>query len=201
MARVAGRIPAIGLALAAVTAPACRTYLVVRAASARSEGRIVTDANRIDADVAAVLGAGLRPDGTPTKVLADRVEAGAALFRAGSVRELVMSGDDNDGGDQPGAMRRLAVGRGVPSERIELDRTGVDTAATCRTLRASHGDRRVVLVTQEFHAARTSYLAARAGLDAVVLATPDATVRPKARVKARIREVPASVKAVFVDRF
>lgn len=162
---------------------------------------MVTDPACVRAEVAAVLGAGLRPDGTPTAVLAARVDAAVALVQRGSVEHLVMSGGDNEGGDQPVAMARLAIERGVPTDRISLDRTGVDTAATCRRLVADHGHRPVVLVTQEFHAARTAYLAAKAGLDAVVFAAPDAQVRPKARYKARAREVPASVKALFVDRF
>ena len=186
----------LGPAAVLAAAPLCRLYLRIR-----SRGRVVADPSLVRAEVAAVLGAGLRPDGTPTALLANRVDAAVLLLQRGSVQQLVMSGDDKAGGDQPAAMARVAVARGVPADRIELDRTGVDTAATCRRLLADHGDGRVVLVTQEFHAARTAYLAAKAGLDAVVFASPDAQVWRKALYKARVREVPASVKAVFVDRF
>ncbi len=151
--------------------------------------------------IGAVLGAGLRADGSPTALLARRVEAGVELHRHGAVSRLVMSGDDNDGGDQPEAMAQLARNLGVPEQALSLDRTGVDTAATCRHLAKTYPGMKTVLITQAFHANRTAYLARKAGLDTVVFASADNQVRTKALVKAKIREVPASVKATFLDRF
>lgn len=167
----------------------------------RARGLVVTDPAAVRAPIAAVLGAGLRRDGSPTVTLARRVEAAASLHRRGAVERLVMSGDAKAGRDQPRAMARLAVALGVPPDRIELDHTGVDTAATCRHLGRAHPGQRIVLVTQEFHAARTAYLAAKAGLDATVLASPDAEIPSRARLRSRLREVPASIKAIYLDRF
>lgn len=191
---------AAGSALAALAASTIGRRRIVGG----SGDRITSDPGRVRARVAAVLGAGLRPDGSPTALLASRVEGGVELYRRGAVELLVMSGYDGSGNDranQPEAMARLARSLGVPADRIQLDPTGVDTAATCRRLRLDYGTEPVALVTQEFHAARTAYLAVKAGLDAIVFATPDAQVRRKALVKARIREVPASVKAILLDRF
>lgn len=189
--------PTLGLAAAGVTASVIGRVFIVR----RTADRVVLDPGTIDADVAAVLGAGLRPDGSPTALLRQRVDAGADLYLRGAVGRLVMSGDANERGHQPDAMAAVAIKAGVPSDRIDLDADGVDTAATCRGLLQNYPGARVVLVTQEFHANRTAYLAAKAGLDAVVLGAPDVEVRPKALAKARVREVPASIKAIFVDRF
>ena len=150
-------------------------------------------------DVAAVLGAGLRPDQTPTPLLVRRVDAAVALYRMGATDRLLMSGNVDAGGDQPAAMHQLAVQLGVPDDAVDLDRSGADTAATCRYLAAAYPDRPVALVTQQFHAHRAAYLASKAGLDAVVIATPDSEVRPKALTKGRIREVAAAVKAVALD--
>ncbi|MGF1599921.1 MAG: ElyC/SanA/YdcF family protein [Acidimicrobiales bacterium] len=165
----------------------------------RARGRVVTDVDAVDADVAVVLGSGLRADGTPTHLLARRVEGGVELWRRGRVERLVMSGANDHNGDEPGAMAAAALALGVPAERIELDPSGVDTAATWRWMAERHGRRRLVAVTQEFHAARTAYLGLRAGLDAVVYAVPDAEVRPRALRRARLRELPASIKAIVVD--
>src|SRR5439155_4201582 len=45
--------------------------------------------------VALVFGAGVLPDGRPTPMLADRVDAAVALHRAGRVRKLLMTGDNS----------------------------------------------------------------------------------------------------------
>lgn len=179
-----------------IVSMAARRYLVKR-----TTGAVVTDPVLVDAEIAAVLGAGVRPDGRPSTTLARRVDAGVALYERGSVASLVMSGADGVNGDEPGVMARRAVELGVPPERIALDRAGVDTAATCRRLAVDYPGRTIVLVTQAFHANRTAYLAAKAGLDAVVFAAADAELRPTARYRARAREVPASIKALFLDRF
>ncbi len=112
-------------------------------------------------------------------------------------------GTETDGRDQPAAMAALARSLGVADEHLVLDRLGVDTAATCHQLRVRAdlaGGAPVVLVTQEFHIHRAVYLARKAGLAATGYATPDAEVRPAALAKARSREIPAAVKAVFLDR-
>jgi vancomycin permeability regulator SanA len=183
------------LLVAALTVTWCQA-LMARAAS----GRVVVDQAQVAARIAIVLGAGLLPDGSPTGVLARRVEAAAALYRDGVVELMVMSGGDDANGDQPLAMSRYAAALGVPADRIELDRDGIDTAATCRVASRRYPGDTIVLVTQEFHARRTAYLARKAGLDAVVLATPDAEVRPRSLARARARELPASVKAALFDR-
>ena len=75
---------------------------------------MIDDPASVDADIAAVLGAGLRADGTPTNLLARRVDAGVDLYQRGAVTSLVMSGADDANGDQPGAMARRALDLGVP---------------------------------------------------------------------------------------
>ncbi|MFV0258179.1 MAG: vancomycin high temperature exclusion protein [Acidimicrobiales bacterium] len=167
----------------------------------RTRSRVVTRPVAVNGRRAAVvLGAGVRPDGRPTTVLARRVEGAAELWHLGAVSELVMSGAADANGDQPAAMTVAAVGLGVDAGCVVADPTGVNTAATCRAAAARYGDEPIVLVTQAFHARRTAYLARRFGLDAVVLALPDRDIGRRARRRASRREVPAAVKAVMLDR-
>lgn len=196
-----------GVALIAVGS---RSWVVLRASSrvvrvskvGDRPGRAPTPA-----PVAAVLGAGLRADGSPTGLLARRVDAGVALYRAGLVERLVMSGAVQGQLDQPAAMARYAISQGVPADDIDLDPDGVNTAATCRQLvaRLSAGGRTTMpvamLVTQEFHIHRAVYLARKAGIDVIGYASSDAEIRALPLAIARVREVPAAVKAIFVDRF
>lgn len=194
-------VPPVAVLAAIGLAAACRTWVVRRARPHVTTS--LPPAGAVPA-VGVVLGAGLRPDGTPTALLAHRVRGAVRLYHAGVVGRLVMSGDtEGDGRDQPAAMAALARSLGVADEHLELDRRGVDTAATCRELKAwpdVAAGAPVVLVTQEFHIHRAVYLARKAGLAASGYATPDAEVRPAALARARSREIPAAVKAVFLDR-
>ncbi len=195
-------VPPVGLVAAAGLAVACRAW-VVRRAVPHVTTSLPPPAQPGPA-VGVVLGAGLRADGTPTALLAQRVAGAVGLHHAGVVGQLVMSGaTEGDGRDQPAAMAALARSLGVADEHLALDRRGVDTAATCRGLKARPdvaAGAPVILVTQEFHIHRAVYLARKAGLAASGYATPDAEVRPAALAKARSREIPAAVKAVFLDR-
>ncbi len=58
----------------------------------RYADRIFSPGNAPTHTTAIVFGAGLRRDGTPTLVLADRVAAAAALYRRGSVQSVLLSG-------------------------------------------------------------------------------------------------------------
>lgn len=194
-------VPPLGVLAAAGVAAACRAWVVRRAAAHVTTA--LPPPGAVPA-VGVVLGAGLRADGTPTALLAQRVAGAVELHHAGVVGRLVMSGDtETDGRDQPAAMAALARSLGVADEHLVLDRRGVDTAATCRELKAwpdLAAGAPLVLVTQEFHIHRAVYLARKAGLSATGYATPDATVRPAALARARSREIPAAVKAVLLDR-
>ena len=120
------------------------------------------------ADSIVVLGAGVRANGTLTDILRDRVDTAAALYFAGAAERIIVSGEHNDGGySEPEAMKAYLIGAGVPESAIITDPRGNNTYKTA--YRASHvyGAERPIFVTQDFHMARTVYLARAAGADAV----------------------------------
>jgi len=74
---------------------------------------------------AIVFGAGLRRDGSPTTVLADRVSTAVSLYQQGKVNTLLMSGSSNKTGyDEAAAMLEFALQLGVPQEDILVDSKG-----------------------------------------------------------------------------
>ncbi len=158
-------------------------------------------ASQLDAvphrSVGLVLGAGLNPDGSPSPMLRDRVAGAVALYRAGVVGHLLLSGDNGRvEHDEPTAMRRLAVAAGVPARDITLDFAGFDTGDSCSRAGRVFGATGVVVVTQGFHMDRALYLCRRAGLDAVGYVppvSPDATGGVRAL---QLRDWLAGVKAV-----
>jgi SanA protein len=144
--------------------------------------------------VAIVFGAGLTADGAPSAVLEDRVRTAADLYRAGTVRKLLLSGDNSRKEyDEASAMKRLAIEAGVAERDLVLDYAGFRTYDTCYRARDIFGVRAAVLVTQRYHLPRALYLANELGIDAVgVEADRRAYVWGRAY---RLREVAACVLA------
>ncbi|MFF9479961.1 vancomycin high temperature exclusion protein [Streptomyces sp. NPDC014733] len=145
------------------------------------------------APVAVVFGAGLW-DGEPSPYLADRLDAAVRLYRRGTVRAVLVTGDHGRTDyDEPDAMRRYLVRHGVPGRRIVGDHAGFDTWDSCSRARRIFGVRQAVLVSQGFHIRRALALCSAAGIDAygVGVATPhDVTW-----VYGGVREIAAAGKA------
>jgi vancomycin permeability regulator SanA len=148
--------------------------------------------------VALVLGAGLNPDGTPSAMLADRIDGAAALLRAGKVKALLFSGDNGTvEHNELASMQAYALAHHVPSGKITLDYAGFDTFDSCYRARYIFCVRRAVVVTQEFHLARATYLCRSLGIDAVGLSQPDwGKYAVNTMFAQAVREVAARVKAV-----
>ncbi|PFG42272.1 vancomycin permeability regulator SanA [Isoptericola jiangsuensis] len=160
----------------------------------------VAEAAADPVDAIVVLGAGLRPDGTPSTYLRRRLAAAAELWAAGAAPRVVLSGDGADRADgtpydEPASMRDWIVGLGVPPDVLVLDREGYDTTATCRRAHDEYAVRTAVVVTQDYHLRRALFSCARAGLDATGVGVSATSVTPVQAVWWRVREVPASWKA------
>jgi SanA protein len=118
--------------------------------------------------VALVFGAGYWPDGTPSDVMKDRVEAAIDLYRAGRAQKVLFSGDNRFVDyNEPEKMREYALSLGLPDAAIVLDYAGRRTYDTCYRARDIFGLRQVVLVTQRYHLPRALYTCRGLGLDAV----------------------------------
>lgn len=149
------------------------------------------------AQSALVLGARVWEDGRPSLFLRERVEVAATLYHSGLVERVLVSGagSNREGLDEAAVMRDTALALGVPVEDIDVDRGGVNTAASC--LRAHHvfGLTSVIAVSQEFHLPRATWWCRRVGMDAQG-AFPPVLVRPHTGI-GYVREVMASWKAVI----
>lgn len=120
-----------------------------------------------DADCALVLGAGVKDDGTPSDVLRDRLDESLALYRAGRVRKILVSGDHHTADyDEPNAMRRYLETNGVPAEAIFMDHAGLDTYSSVWRAKHVFGARKVIVVTQQFHLARAVWCSRALGMEA-----------------------------------
>ncbi len=151
----------------------------------RYRARIHALADAPPAEVALVFGAGLSPNKVPSAVLRQRLDAAIALYHSGKVSRVLLSGDNLDRyHDEPDAMRRYVVGKGVPADRVLEDDKGASTLDSCYRAVSVFGLRRALLVSQEFHLPRALYIANSFGLDADGVAADEgkaagAPVRPR----------------------
>lgn len=117
------------------------------------------------APVAIVFGAGLW-NGSPSPYLAHRLDAAAALYERGTVRAVLVTGDNSRHDyDEPDAMRSYLLRHGVPGHKIVSDYAGFDTWDSCSRAHRIFGVNRAVLVSQGFHIRRALALCSAAGVD------------------------------------
>lgn len=129
--------------------------------------RILHDDQAPPAGTALVFGAGLRRDGLPTTVLADRLRTAIALYRRGTVRRILLSGSKRSGNyNEALAMRSFALDAGVPDEDILIDENGDRTYLSCLRARELLGTGSILLVTQSYHLPRALLLCDALGLSA-----------------------------------
>jgi SanA protein len=136
------------------------------------------------------------PDGRGNLYFRRRIEAAAALFHAGKVRALIVSGDNHRADyDEPTAMKAALVLAGVPAERVHCDFAGFRTLDSVLRASAVFGQQSFVVVSQRFHGERAVFLARRHGLDA--FAYDAAPVGGAAGLRTRLRETAARAAAVL----
>jgi len=149
-------------------------------------------------DVALVLGTGkyLRGSGKINPHFRKRIEAADALYHAGKVKHLLLSGDNHIAGyDEPTDMQESLLALNVPQSAMTLDYAGFRTLDSVVRARKIFGQSQVTIVTDDFHVARAIFLARHEGLDAVAFTSAKVSTLFSART--RIREVGARVKAAL----
>ncbi len=181
-----------GVGLLAVAVVLANAYVLL-SVGGRSTGSV---ADAPHAQVAIVPGALVKPDGSMSTMLADRVRRAEELWKAGKVERILVSGDHHTWAyDEPGTMRKALVRSGVPARAVFEDHAGFDTWETMVRARSIFGVRRALLVTQGFHMPRALFLADAAGIDATGVTSDLHPYGAQGR-KSDVREVLSRVKAV-----
>lgn len=120
-----------------------------------------------------------------------RIEAAVALYMAGKVDYLIVSGDNSTVYyNEPVLMRDDLIARGVPAKRILLDNAGFRTLDSILRCRDIFGQNKFTIISQKFHNERAVYIANHKKVSTVAFTAADGdsywdvTIREKlARVK------------------
>ena len=138
------------------------------------KSRILTpeEASRLDFDCILVLGAGLRRDGLPSMMLADRLTVGINAYELGAAPKMLMSGDHGrEDYDEVNAMKNYAMERGVPSFDIFMDHAGFSTYESMYRAHDIFQVEKALIITQRYHLYRALYNAQRMGIEAYGVAS------------------------------
>ena len=148
------------------------------------------------ADCILVLGAGLKPDGSPSDMLRDRLYFACDLWKEGVSDTVLVSGDRaSEAYDEVTAMKNYLLAHGVPEEAILEDPMGYSTSESLKRAKDIFGYENVVVVTQRYHLYRAFYIAQKIGLDAKGVNSDPYTYR--GQVLRDIREFAARIKDFF----
>lgn len=139
-----------------------------------------------NAYVAIVLGARVRSDGEPSSALSARLNSALELYQAGKVKRILVTGDHGrQGYDEVRAMFTWLNARGVPRRDIFLDHAGFRTLDSMQRAKAIFKVQDAIICTQDFHMARSLFLAQTAGLKVYGLSSDPSTYAPARRILVR----------------
>ncbi|MGN1195341.1 MAG: vancomycin high temperature exclusion protein [Acutalibacteraceae bacterium] len=119
-------------------------------------------------DCVLVLGCGVRPDGTPSDMLHERVEEGAETFKICKADYLLLTGDGSsqEGYDEPSVMKKLCVDKlEIDEKLIKTDPYGLSTYDSILNAKNA-GVKKLVIITQSYHLPRALFIARQLGLEA-----------------------------------
>lgn len=134
--------------------------------------------------------------GGPNPYFQNRIEAAAALYHAGKVEHLLLSGDNGrEGYNEPEDMRRALMSAGVDSAHITLDFAGFRTFDSVVRAREVFGQEQFTIVSQRWHNERAIHIAQQLGIAAIGFNAAD--VDRSQGWRTRLREKVARVKVFF----
>jgi SanA protein len=137
------------------------------------------------------------PSGSPNLYFCYRIEAAAALHRAGKVEILLVSGASHRGDvDEADSMKAALIEEGIPESDIVCDHSGYRTIDSVIRSQAVYGLDRVTIISQAFHNRRAIYIAEYWNIDAIGFDARD--VEPPRGRKVRRREFFARLR-VMID--
>ena len=130
----------------------------------------------------------------PNPYFTYRIQAAVALFKAGKIDYVLVSGDNGTKYyDEATAMQQDLIAAGVPADRIVCDYAGFRTLDSILRCRDIFGEHAITIISQQFHDERALFIANHKGMNAIAYVAQDID----GDSKVRFREQLARVKVVL----
>lgn len=159
-----------------------------------SRGRLFSDPRKLpQCPAGLVFGTTDRVNGRENLYFRYRIDAAVAVWEAGKVGTIIVSGSSDDRYyNEPAKMTRALVRRGIPEDRIVEDDSGDRTLDSVVRIKEALGGKPVLFISQRFQNERAIYLAKAHGIRAYGYNAKD--VETSGGFKTKLREVGARVK-------
>jgi len=163
-----------------------------------TKAKVFTESGKLpEHRVALVLGTSNKTTaGLPNQFFEKRMDTAAELYKIGKIDHFILSGDNRSMFyNEPMAMRKALVSRGVPIIAITLDYAGLRTLDSVVRSKEIFGQDKIIIITQPFHSYRALFISHYYNIDAVAMVASDPGL--EISFKVRIREYFARTKAVL----
>ena len=125
-----------------------------------------------------------------------RIEAAVALYKAGKIKRILISGDNgNNDYDEPTDMKNDLIASGIPEIHIKLDYAGFRTLDSMVRSKEVFGQQSITVISQAFHNERAVYIGERKDINAIGYNAKSVTANYG--LKTKIRERFARVKMML----
>ena len=150
-----------------------------------------------DHRVALVLGTSNKTTaGLPNQFFEKRMDTAAELYKIGKIDHFILSGDNRSKFyNEPVAMRKALMSRGIPAAAITLDFAGLRTLDSIVRSKEIFGQDKIIIITQPFHSYRALFISRYYKIEAVAVVASEPELEISFKVK--IREYFARTKAVL----
>jgi len=134
--------------------------------------------------------------GLPNAYFYNRIEATVDLYKAGKIKNIIVSGDNSRKDyNEPEDMLLTLIEYGIPQDKIFLDHAGFRTLDSVVRAKEIFGQTNLVIISQKFHNERAVFLAKQNGIEAFGYNAKD--VNKYAGFKTNMREYLAKAKAYY----
>lgn len=150
-------------------------------------------------DIALVLGCSALKDGTPSKMLRDRLNTAIYLYENKLVKKILISGDHTKTYSEITAMNKYLIEYGINENDILIDEKGYSTNESIINYQREYESKSVILVTQQYHLYRALFIADKLGINAI--GAHAKLINYNGQVFREIREILARNKDFFLFTF
>lgn len=117
-------------------------------------------------DIALVLGCSVLKDGSPSKMLRDRLNTSIYLYENKLAKKILISGDHSDSYSEVTTMFNYLIEHSVREEDIIIDYEGYSTGESLINYQKNYSDKSLLIVTQKYHLYRALYISKMFNLNA-----------------------------------
>ena len=163
-----------------------------------TKNRVFSDLSKVPHHrIALVLGTSHRTaKGGPNPFFEKRIETAAELYKKGKIDHLILSGDNRTiYYNEPMAMLKALLKKGVPASAITLDYAGLRTLDSIVRCKEIFGQSKFIIITQPFHSYRALFISRYHDINAIAMVAEEPDFEYSFKV--RVREYLARTKAVL----